>query len=356
MLTRVPQAYRNRTDKKAEGIMGDDRVRLMLDEVRDLAVRALEANGCDAPNAAAVARTVTAAERDGAKSHGLFRIPGYVGSLRNGKVNGRADPQVRRIGPCAVIVEGDRGFAPLAIERGRPPLIEAARENGMAALAIRRTHHYAALWPETQGLAEAGLVAMAFVNSPPYMAPAGGKRAFFGTNPMSFAWPRPRGGAMVWDQASAAMARGEIMIAGRDGHALPPGVALDAEGEPTTDPAAALKGAQLPFGGYKGAAIALMVDLMAGPLIGEVSSWEAGEADNGDGGPATGGELILALDPTRFGAADAIERGERLFADLLAMEGTRLPGDRRIAARRRTPAEGTEIPARLHATILGLIG
>jgi delta1-piperideine-2-carboxylate reductase len=335
---------------------GQGQVRLTLDEVHDLAVRALEANGCDGRNAVAVARTVTAAERDGAKSHGLFRVPGYAGSLRNGKVNGRADPQVRRIGPCAIVVEGDRGFAPLAIELGQPPLIEAARENGMAALAIRRSHHYAALWPETQTLAEAGLVGMAFVNSPPYMAPAGGKRPFFGTNPMSFAWPRPGGGAMVWDQASSAMARGEIMLAGRDGHPLPPGAAIDRDGNPTTDPAAALEGAQLPFGGYKGAAIALMVDLLAGPLIGEVSSWESGEEDNGDGGPATGGELILALDPARFGADDAVGRAERLFASLLEMEGVRLPGDRRIAARKRTPNEGVEIPATLHATILQLIG
>ena len=336
--------------------MGDDKVRLTLDEVHELAVRALAANGCDGRNAAAVARIVTAAERDGAKSHGLFRIPGAVGSLRNGKINGRANPQVRRIGPCVVVVEGDRGLAPLAIELGRPPLVETARAQGMAALAIRRTHHYAALWPETEALAEAGLVGMAFVNSPPYMAPAGGKRPFFGTNPLSFAWPRPGGGAMDWDQASAAMARGEIMIAGRDGHALPPGVAIDRDGEPTTDPAAALEGAQLPFGGYKGAAIALMVDLLAGPLIGEVASPESGEEDNGDGGPATGGELILALDPARFGAEDALERGERLFARLLEMEGTRLPGDRRLAARKRTPSEGVEIPAALHAKVLALLG
>ena len=281
--------------------------------------------------------------------------------MRNGKISGRADPRVYRLAPCVLVVEGDRGLAPLAIEVGRPPLIEAARENGMAALAIRRTHHFAALWPETQALAEAGLVAMAFVSSPPYMAPAGGKRPFFGTNPMSFAWPRPggdgrNGGAMVWDQASSAMARGEIQIAKRDGHALPPGAGIDAEGNPTTDPAAVLEGAQLPFGGYKGSGIALMVDLLAGPLIGEVASWEAGEEDNRDGGPATGGELILAFDPARFGAGDSQDRAERLFARMLEMEGVRLPGDRRIAARKRTPSEGIEIPASLHATILELIG
>ena len=153
-------------------------ITLTLDEVHDLAQRALEANGCDARNARAVADTVTAAERDGAKSHGLFRIPGYVRSLNNGKINGRADPRVTRLGPCVIQVEGDNGLAPLAIQVGRAPLIEAARENGMAALAIRRSHHYAALWPETEALAVEGLVAMAFVNAPPYVAPAGGKKPF----------------------------------------------------------------------------------------------------------------------------------------------------------------------------------
>jgi len=330
-------------------------VRLTLEDVHALAVRALEANGCDSANARAVADTVTSAERDGARSHGLFRIPGYVKSLRNGKINGRAQPAVNRIGPCAITVDGDRGLAPLAIEIGRPPLIEAVRENGMAALAIRRSHHYAALWPETEALAMQGLVAMAFVNAPPYVAPAGGRKPFFGTNPMSFAWPRLDGGAMVWDQASAATARGELQIMKRDGHLAPDGVGIDEEGNPTNDPAAILEGAQLPFGGYKGSAIALMVDLMCGPLIGEVSSREAGEEDNRDGGPATGGELILALDPTRLGGDDPIGRAERLFAGMLEMDGVRLPGARRLEARRRTPGEGVTIPLSLHRAIMGVL-
>lgn len=332
-----------------------DQVRLTLDQTHELATAALKANGCDQPNAGAIADNVTAAERDGCKSHGLFRIPGYVKSLRNGKINGRAQPVVERLGPCVVRVEGDRGPAPLAQAMGREPLIEAAHETGMAALAIRRVHHYAALWPETEALASRGLVAMAFVNSPPYVAPAGGRKPFFGTNPMSFAWPRPGGGAMVWDQASAAMARGEIQIHKRDGHALPDGAGLDADGNPTNDPASVLEGAQLPFGGYKGGAVAMMVDLMCGPLIGEVTSWEAGRDDNRDGGPATGGELILAFDPSRFGDGDAANRGEAMFQALVGMDGVRLPGDRRLAARERTPTEGVEIPASLHQTITGLL-
>lgn len=333
-----------------------EQVKLSLEEVHDLAARALMANGCDQRNADATAANMTLAERNGCASHGIFRVPGYVKSLKAGKINGASNPTVTRTGPCVVQADGDRGMAPVAQAAGLPVLVEAARESGMAALAIRRAHHYAALWPETQPLAEQGLVAIAFVNSPPYMAPAGGTKKFFGTNPMSFAYPRADGGAMAWDQASSMMARGEISIAMRDGHAIPEGAGIDADGNPATDPAAILAGAQLPFGGYKGGAIALMVDLMCGPLIGEVSSAEAGAEDNGDGGPATGGELILAFDPKHFGGDDAIARGEKLFAAMLEQDGVRLPGDRRQAAVKRTPTEGVAFPKSLIDTIQGLLG
>jgi delta1-piperideine-2-carboxylate reductase len=331
-----------------------DKVRMTLDECRALATEVLTQNGCDAANAEAIAATITAAERDHAHSHGLFRLPGYVTSLRNGKANGRAAPRAQRIAPTAVRVDGDRGFTPLSHRVGRAPLTEAARETGMAALAIRRTIHFAALWPETEALADQGLVAFAFTSSPPYLAPAGGKRPFFGTNPMSFAWPRRGRPPMVFDQASAAMARGEVLMAARDGKSLPDGAGIDAEGNPTNDPNAVLKGAQLPFGGYKGSAIALMVDLLAGPLIGEVSSAEAGEQDNKDGTAAVGGELVLALDPARFGAEDPVAHGERLFERMLQQEGVRLPGDRRFQARAETPEQGIEVPRSLRETIEGL--
>jgi delta1-piperideine-2-carboxylate reductase len=328
-----------------------DKVRMTLDECRDLGIEVLMRHGCDQANASAIAATMTAAERDRCHSHGLFRLPGYVTSLRNGKVNGCAVPRVERLAPSVVRVHGDRGFTPLALEIGRVPLAEAARETGMAALAITRTHHFAALWPETQALAEMGFVAFAFTSSPPYLAASGGREKFFGTNPMSFAWPRRGKPPMAFDQASAAMARGEVQIALRDGRRLPDGVGIDADGNPTNDPQAILDGAQLPFGGYKGGSIALMIDLLAGPLIGEVTSFEAGEQDNGDGGAATGGELVLALDPARFGGENAIDHGEKLFERMLAQEGVRLPGDRRLIARAETPEAGIEVPGVLHEAI-----
>ena len=330
-----------------------DQVTLTLADVEDLAARVLGAHGCDPANAQAVAANMTAAERDGAKSHGLFRLPAHVRHLDEGVANGRAAPVLSRPAPALVQVEGARAFAPVAHRAGLEALAETARAQGIAALAIRDVVHIAALWPECEALADEGLVAMAVTSSPAYVAPAGGTRPFFGTNPMAFAWPRAGHPPMVWDQAAAATARGEIMMAARAGEPVAESAGIDAAGNPTTDPAAILDGgAQLAFGGYKGAAIALMVDLLAGPLIDQVASHEA--VPSFAGGLVPGGELILAIDPARLGGTSGLDRAERLFAALTASGDSRLPGDRRHAARARGRAEGVAIPAALHAEITAL--
>ena len=331
-------------------------VALSLTEVEELARRCLLANGCDRANADAVAATVTAAERDGAHSHGLFRMPGYIASLRSGKVNGRADPKAEVISPAVVRVDGDGGYAPLAHERSRPFLIERARDQGLAALALVKVHHFSALWVEVEALAREGLVAFACTAYTPSVAPAGAREAFFGTNPIAFGWPRGDGRPpMVFDQATAAMARGEVMIAARDGHELPPGVGLGPDGQPSRDPEQVLKGVLLPFGGYKGSTIAMMVELLSAGLIGEGFSFEAARYDTKDGGPPRGGEFMLALDPNRFGDADGWQaHAEGFFDGLTALDGVRLPGDRRYANRARSPQDGVEIPESLHEKILEL--
>ena len=194
-------------------------------------------------------------------------------------------------------------------------------------------------------LAEQGLLAMSFVNSRAFVAPAGGRQAVYGTNPMSFACPRAGGKApMVWDQASSAAARGEIMIAARDGHSVPEGFGRGPDGQPTTDPNEVLAGVQLAFGGYKGAASAMMVEILAAGLSGGELSYEAAEQYSGHGGPTHNGHLVIAMDPAKFGAADFLARIESLFERILADEGARLPGDRRLANRARIPAEGAVLP------------
>jgi LDH2 family malate/lactate/ureidoglycolate dehydrogenase len=335
----------------------DDTVRLSLAEAHALALDTLIAHGFSEDQGRAVADTVIAAERDECRSHGLFRIPFYINALKNPDVNPRAEPQISDLASGVLHVDAHFGFAPLALQRSADPLADKARANGIAALAINNAYHIAALWPELERLADKGLVAFAFTSSLSYVAPAGGTRALYGTNPMGFAWPRRGRPPMVFDQASSVTARGEIQIHLRDGKTIPEGWAIGPDGEPTTDPQTALAGAQLPFGGHKGAAIALMVELLAGALIGDMFGFETTARDNGTGAPL-GGEFLMAIDPARCvrggNAAASLDHAEALFARILEQDGTRLPSDRRFAARTRTPTEGIRIPKSLHDTITGL--
>jgi len=302
---------------------------LSLDEIYQLAFDCLTKAGADQANADAVANTVMRAERDGSASHGLFRIPGYVATLLSGKVNGKADPQPEQVTPAFVRCHGQNGHAPLAINRSVEMLAESALTCGVAVLSLTHSHHFAALWPETEALAERGLVGFACVSYMPMVAPAGGSEALFGTNPISFAWPRPNNTPLVFDMATSAMAMGEVQIAARDGHKVPLGTGLGANGELTDDPREILKGVLLPFGAHKGSAISMMVELMAGPMVGEGFSFEAEEGDNGDGGPPQGGEFILAISPQILGSDNWAEHAEKLFAKLEGIDGIRLPGQRR---------------------------
>jgi len=326
-------------------------VKLTLAEVHEIATANLLHHGASADQARAVADIVTAAERDDCKSHGLFRIPGFCASLKSGKVTGNAVPVVKELAPAVVHVDAANGFAPLALEVGTAPLIEKAKTNGIAALAVTNSYHFSALWPEVESLTNEGMVAFAFVSAKSFVAPAGGKKPLFGTNPMSFGWPRSVLPAVIFDQASSASARGEIQIHERDGKTIPDGWAIDAEGNPTNDPTRALAGAQLPFGGYKGSAIAMMVELLAGALIGDVFSFEASRDDVPDGGPSSGGEFMIAIDPTTCGNTGALAHAESLFEEILEQEGTRLPSERRYRARQHTAEAGIEIVSSLHAEL-----
>ena len=325
--------------------------RLDLDAVHALAADALAARGFSAAQRDAIARTVTAAERDGCTSHGLFRVPFYVAALDDERADPRAEPTVVADGSAVVHVDAGAGFCPLALETGLPALADAARRHGVAALAVRRAYNVAALWPEVERLAGEGLVAFAFTAANAYLAPAGGTRPLYGTNPMAFGFPREGRPPLVFDQASSASARGEIQLRGRAGEPIPEGWAIDAEGRPTTDPGAALAGAQLPFGGHKGAALALMVELLAGALIGENLSVDSSEQDVAGTGAPFGGELLIAIDPARCAPPGRepthLATAERLFALVLEQPGARLPSDRRYAARERALVEGVEVDAEL---------
>ena len=302
---------------------------LSLDEIYSLAKNVMLANGCDTANAEALADIICRAERDGSHSHGLFRVPGYVKALRSGKVDGKAKPTIKHLTPAVIQVDGHGCFAPLAQAVGLPVLTEATEKIGIAALSLVGVHHFAALWPETEYLADRGFVGIACTAYMPAVAPAGSNEALFGTNPLSFAWPRPGHNPVVYDMATASMAMGDVQIAARDGREVPLGTGLDANGQPTTDPAAIAKGVLLPFGGYKGSAIAMMVELLAAGMTGEQFSFEARDTDNKDGGPPRGGEMIIGMSPAIIAGDGWQDHVEGFVQKLSNIDGVRMPGARR---------------------------
>ena len=305
-------------------------VSLSLDEIFALAKKTLLANGCDDETASILAELTMKAERDGSLSHGLFRLPAYVSGLKSGKINGKGKPEVKKISPSVIKVLGNNCLAPMVLNKSIPELVKAAKENGVAVLAITNSHHMAAMWPETEMVAEQGLVAFACTSYKPAVAPAGATKPLFGTNPISFAWPRPGKTPVVYDMATASMAMGEVQVAKREGHKVPLGTGLNKDGKETTDPGEiADGGVLLPFGGYKGSGIAMMVELLACALVGDNFSFETAAKDNKDGGPPSGGEFILAISPDKSSGNDWNKHSDEFFNKMKSMDGVRLPGERR---------------------------
>ena len=237
---------------------------------------------------------------------------------------------ISKLTPSVVKVDGKSSLAPMVLKYGIPELVKAAKENGVAVLAITNSHHMAAMWPETEAIAEQGLVAFACTSYKPAVAPAGAIKPLFGTNPISFAWPRKNKPPVVYDMATASMAMGEVQVAKREGHKVPIGTGLNKDGKETTDPGEiADGGVLLPFGGYKGSGIAMMVELLAGALVGDNFSYETAEKDTDDGGPPSGGEFILAISPDKLTNSDWDSHSNKFFEKMKSMGEVRLPGERR---------------------------
>lgn len=324
---------------------------LTLEEVHALSQRVLTHHGLSQAQAQAIARVITAGERDECHSHGIYRLLSCTRTLQHGRVVRDATPVVSDRGPAVVAVDAQFGFSQLAFEVGSQVLLEKVRTTGIAALAINNCHHFSALWPEVEALVAQGVAALAMTPSHAWVAPAGGSRPVFGTNPLAFGWPRSGEQPYVFDFATSAVARGEIELYRRSGRALPAGWGVDADGAPSTDAATVLdQGAMLTFGGYKGSALSTMIELLAGPLIGDMTSAESLAADGTAVGAPCHGELILAFEPRFFSQGDFRAdrlRAEQLFAGITD-QGARLPSQRRYDARRRSLERGfVQVPAAL---------
>lgn len=303
------------------------------DALRGLVARALENAGTAPANAASVAAALVQAEIDGQKGHGLARVPAYAAQARAGKVDGRATPRAVRVRPAAVVVDAADGFAYPAIDLAIAELAAIAPAQGIAIAAIRHSHHFGVAGRPAERLAEKGLVAIVLGNSPKAIAPWGGRQALFGTNPIAFAAPRRRDAPLVIDLSLSKVARGRVMMAAQKGEPIPADWALDRDGNPTTDARAALDGAMLAMGDAKGAALALMVEILAAALTASHLGFEASSFFTADGPPPRVGQVLLAIEPEAPSGGAFAERLETLLAAMLAQPGVRLPGARRLASR-----------------------
>lgn len=329
-------------------------INLPVEAMTSLCEAALVANRCSEAVAREVAAALLAAEADGLKGHGVSRVPSYAGQSLSGKVNGFADPVVSRAGTAALRVDACDGFAYPAMTLAIDSLAELAPTTGIAAAAITNSHHCGAASYHVERLAAHGLLALLVANSPKAIAPWGGDTPLFGTNPIAFAAPREGAPPLLIDLSLSKVARGKILVASQRKEPIPEGWALDANGNPTTDADAALEGTMLPMGDAKGAALVMMVEVMAAALTGASFGFEASSFFSADGESPRVGQFLIAISPSGLSAGRFGERLECMITAIEAQDGTRLPGVRRYVNRKATHGNGVELPEELHDQIVRL--
>ncbi|MGE3918030.1 MAG: Ldh family oxidoreductase [Hyphomicrobiaceae bacterium] len=336
--------------------MSETAARIPTRDLEQIVVRALERADTSPANAASVARALVAAEVDGQAGHGLSRVASYAAQARSGKVDGRAVPAADRTRPATLVVDAAHGFAYPALDLAVSQLPGVAREAGIGAASIHRSHHAGALGLVAERLAEVGLVALVLANTPSAMAAWGGRRPLLGTNPIAFAAPRANSAPLVVDLALSEVARGKIAAAARRGEPIPLGWATDKAGQPTTDAKAALEGTLAPAGGAKGAALALMVEILCAAVTGASYAHEATSFLDAKGGPPGTGQLIIALDAVALGGEASADRVALLTGLVEAEPGVRVPGARREARRAEAASSGVAVAPGLLEELRALAG
>ena len=320
--------------------------------LRALATQALVRAGAGAAMAASTARALVDADAQGLASHGVSRIAQYAAHLRNGRADGTAVPRIVHERGGAVLVDAGCGLAFPACAFAVDEAIRRARTHGVALAAVTNSHHFGVAAWHLRPVAEAGMVGIAMGNSPSAMPAAGGKHPVFGTNPIAAVFPRRDAPPLVIDLSLSEVARGKLMVAAREGRAIPEGWALDRDGKPTTDPKAGLDGSMLPMGGAKGAMLALVVELLVTSLTGAAIGFEATSFFVDEGNRPRLGQAFLVVDPGALAGGDTyFARVEALIAEILRDDGVRLPGARRDALAAKAERDGIEVPQAVADTL-----
>ncbi len=322
---------------------------ITLDEIEKITREALVQHGASEKIASLVAHAVKVAEGNGNRICGLYYVESYCLQLASGRVDGVVEPTIHVDRPGTVRVNGHFGFAQSAFAAGFVTALEAARNNGICSYSIEHSQTCTSLGYFTEQFAQAGMLAIGATNASAVVAPPGGTTPVLGTNPIAMAVPDGQGGiAFQFDFSTSAIAMGKITMAAAAGESIPLGWAVDANGEPTTDPKAALQGSMLSAGDYKGYGFGLMAELLAGVLTGSRLSVEVPPLKTPEGPPHDLGQFYIVIDP---GAYDEnfLQRLEQLAEIIESQPGARLPG------RNRSTPDQVEVDPELWSLIVGLV-
>ena len=325
-------------------------LKVTLSEIEATVNTALERHGASPWIAAEVARAVRKAEAVGNLICGLYYLESYCKQLQNGRVKGDVEPVVTRPRPGAVRVDARFGFAQPAFARALPEAVAAARDCGVASLAVGHAHTCTSLGFFTEQIALEGLIGLGMTNASPIVAPPGGKTRVIGTNPIAFSVPDGEGGlAMQFDQSTTTVALGKITMAKAAGEKIPEGWAVDIEGEPTTDPEEAITGSLISMGGYKGWGFGLMAELLAAGLTGGVVSRDVKPLKALEGPPHDLGQYYLLMDPGVSG--EFFKRLQQVDGAVALDKGARMPGQ---GKHEQDPVELEDTVWELTLTLAGL--
>ena len=323
-----------------------------LNELKELATNVFLASNVSPENAEIVADALVAAEADGLASHGIQRVTYYADQAKSGTVKGQVAPEVTQPAYAVVRVDAKDGFAYPAIKAGLDKAVDVVEKTGIVAVGIGNSHHCGVVGHHVEALADKGLVSLAFGNTPAAMAPWGGSRALYGTNPIAFASPRPNGAPLVVDFAMSKVARGKIMLAAKEGKPIEEGWALDKDGNPITDAEEALRGTLMPMGDAKGAALVMVVEILSAAFTGSHFGFEANSFFDTEGDPPRVGQFFIIFKPELF-SPNYIERLGVMVQAIVEQPGTRLPGERRYGLRDKAHKEGVTIPDALYDDLKG---
>ena len=327
--------------------------KLTIPQVHDLALQALISSGGGLQQSTVVAQSIAEAEAQGIRNVGLAYLPTYCAHLRCGKVDGHVLAQVQSSAPSILQVDACNGFAHTAFMSALPEFVSMVRSQGIALMTIRNSYSAGVLGWFIHRFLEHGLLSLAFANASAMMAPVGGSKPVFGTNPWGFGVPQEGADAIVADMSSTATARVNVIAAAQSGGPIPAGWAIDVDGHPTTDPQAALAGTMAPAAGHKGYALALLVDVLVAGLGSANWSFEASSLLDDIGGPPGVGQCFIAIEPARFAPGFA-QRIARLAQAIHVQEGARLPGMGRAEHAAFVHAHGIEVPDELLAELRAL--